>query len=86
MKAQKKRDLELKSYLETKKNEKDKHEKALFDFDEEIDDLDKVDNRYPSVIAERPPKSKVPPQFQVKRVERPAFLDNKIIQDIEKKK
>jgi hypothetical protein len=49
------------------------HEKALFDFDEEIDDLDTVDNRYPSVVIEKP-KSKVPPRFQVKRAERPAFL------------
>jgi len=29
------------------------HEKALFDFDEEIDDLDIIEDRYPVVISER---------------------------------
>jgi hypothetical protein len=39
------------------------HEKALFDFDEEIDDLENVENRYPVAPqpqAPKPPLSKVP--------------------------
>ena len=61
-----------------KRTSAEQHEKALFDFDEEIDDLEQIENRYPAqpVDAPKPPKSKVPVQFQVKRAQRPAFLNN----------
>jgi hypothetical protein len=39
--------------LEKKKKLTTDHEKALFDFDEEIDDLDIIEDRYPVVKSEK---------------------------------
>ena len=42
----------------TKKCEAQEHEKALFDFDEEIDDLEHVENRYPNPEPKENPINK----------------------------
>ena len=50
-----------KQRADSKKDRDDSHEKALFDFDEEIDELEEVENRYPVPKPEqKPPRSKVP--------------------------
>ena len=36
-------------FEDNKKREAQEHEKALFDFDEEINNLDEVQDRYPKV-------------------------------------
>ena len=53
------------------------HEKALFDFDAEIDQLEKVEDRYPVVVPS------ILTHFQVKKTERPNF-NAKILEDLAK--
>lgn len=67
----------MKSQKVIQANETDK---ALFDFDEEIDNLNQVSNRYP-----HEQKSQVPKMFQVKRVVRPN-LPKSVLDDINKMK
>jgi len=47
------------------------HEKALFDFDDQIDDLEQVEDRYPVVLP--PPEESVLNKFAVKKTMRPTF-------------
>lgn len=68
--------------------EKLKHEKALFDFEDGVDELETIADRYPPVPVEtvKPEKNNVfeheaIKEFAVKRTERPNF-DPAILADL----
>ena len=77
-------------------------DKALFDFDEEIDNLEDIADRYPITQhsgkkeilkakeeLEEPKEKKVmppPPKLDVKRPERPVGLGADVLADLEKMK
>jgi hypothetical protein len=68
---------------EKKKQEKIEHEKALFDFDNEINELEGVEERYP--VVKPIPEPEKEKESVIKKTMRPACLmNNDVLADLHK--